>query len=119
MYTAWILSFYYVSYSSQQQLAAPAWTMVFPTAVVCLFFAAPILYGSLNAMTAANTAQFDSLCTVQDKYSKAKPSFGKTARGFDQNNKNRSEDIPEICDLDVAVINDLIAADIGATQKND
>jgi len=112
LYTAWISSFYYyVDSKQQQQQQAPTWTIVFPTAVVCLFFAAPVLYGSLNAMTATVT-HFDSLCTIQDKYSEATSasSLSNQSNGLFHQNTENGDIIPEICDLDVAAINDLVWA---------
>jgi hypothetical protein len=65
-YTIWILQFYmdpYVAGSSgtpqtapqQQQLSLspPAWTVVLPTLLVVLFWAAPVAYGFVNAGQAA------------------------------------------------------------------
>ena len=110
-YTAWISSFYYenATANKQQQQQAPVWTIVFRTAVVCLFFAAPVLYGALNAMAAAPHS-FDSLCTIQDKHSaETSSNDDKSFAGHLLCQNNENGEIPEICDLDVAAINDLVS----------
>jgi hypothetical protein len=135
-YTAWILLVVNNPSSGNQQPqydAAYDWTaatvtVTLPAMAICLFFAAPFVYASINAFAGA-VANIDALETVYDTYT-VQPLPRKTWNTNNSTNTDSvsTEDscyfrnplesnsssnvsncsIPEICDLDVADINDLV-----------
>lgn len=107
-YTAWI-----VSYAVSEE-EAPAWTTILPAAAICLFFATPILYGATNAVAATPSA-VDALETIQDRYTVKPPrNASNSSHGYfrdpmeSSSEINTRSSISEICDIDVADINDLV-----------
>jgi PIG-P len=111
---------------------APMWTMVLPVLAMVVFFLIPVTYGILNAAL-ATPSRADALETIQDSFSvpAPPPPAPSTAvisgekrnattafalpqwyfRNAFQENWNEDGDgsLPEICDLDVAHVNDLVS----------
>jgi hypothetical protein len=131
VYTVWIISFYCTDFLwlaknygisdeehppssiAKEPLSPPTWTSVLPAVAIGAFFAAPVLYGSMNAWHAVPAP--DAVSTVSD------PSTLRAPRGSNvrhpvidgattscSSSSSSENDIPQICDLDVADINDLV-----------
>jgi PIG-P len=101
LYLTWILA-------SEETLEAwdityyppKSWSILIPTALLCLFVAAPILYFALNSMAACSIESIDSLT---DDYTRRRQEPTTTAA-------DASSSVPDIYDIDVATINDLVSA---------
>jgi len=76
-----------------------SWSILFSTSLVGLFLATPVIYFACNAMAAC---PIDSLDSITDDFSREQPA----------NEKEERHNVPEIYDLDVATINDLLSATI-------
>lgn len=89
--------------------AVAAWTYVIPLTLVFIFYAAPMLYGAINALSAHAP---ESLHVILDQHPKqpfsttTANSAANSSRSFKEHIQQQA--IPEICDLDVSWINDLI-----------
>jgi hypothetical protein len=109
---------------------APIWTMVLPILATVVFFLIPVTYGIINA-SLATPSRADALETIQDSFFVPAPPAPLTAtdetrkatttgissvpQWFFRNplqenwNENGDGSLPEICDLDVAHVNDLLS----------
>jgi hypothetical protein len=136
-YTGWIIvsisAFHSESVTSESRglLLPSTWSMHLPTVAALLFFLAPILYGLINTTLPPSV---DAIESLQDRFSVRPPRrkvYLSTRGGecdnipcdtssllsyyqnpiCDDDGVENNEDydrIPEICDLDVADINDLL-----------
>lgn len=103
--------------SQQQQLSdtaaslsgpAATWTYVIPLTLVFLFYAMPMIYGSINALS---THAPESIHVIWDHHHhKQRIPAATTATTSTSTSRSFHEQqaMPEICDLDVSWINDLI-----------
>ena len=76
-----------------------SWSILIPTSLVCLFLSVPIIYFACNAMAACPV---DSMDGLTDACSRQPPA----------SEQQESHSVPDIYDLDVATINDLLSATI-------
>lgn len=91
--------------------ASAAWTTVLSMVAVCFFFAAPVVYGAINALL-ATPSRIDAVETIQDGYTVKPPRNINKDYSYFRNPMESCSDsscLPEICDMDVADINDLLA----------
>jgi hypothetical protein len=107
---------------------APIWTMVLPALAIVAFFLIPLTYGVINA-TLATPSRADALETIQDSFTVPAPPAPTVSpdekrecatvitapnnwyfRNPFQESWNEDGDgcLAEICDLDVAHVNDLV-----------
>ena len=115
MYTAFVLKVNYFSSSDDNDVAPPRrhyWIRVVPTAIVCVFFAALLL--SYVGIAFSSSSRLDALETIEDEYTTTKESLRVVQQEDDDTkssgggSEDDDEGISTICDLDVAVINDLV-----------
>jgi hypothetical protein len=117
LYCVWLTSPSWVQSDQVSFLPDPAWSLYVPAALVCLFVMAPILYGVLNALSAARVDSTDSL---YDNFTRQPPPttlesiqesrYGNLLCGTVLILTLTFPSVPPICDLDVATINDLAFA---------
>ena len=107
VYTIYWCSF--VVATQEEGNTIPLWMSTLPATAVCLFYAAPLLYGVLNTTLVALPTH--SACW-QDAHSRPAPNEQPAATDDDDDDddNNNNGGILEIYDIDVGVVNDSVWA---------
>jgi len=97
-----------------------AWIAYISTTAILCFVSAPVLYGALNNLVATTSSH--STDSLWDMYTRRVPQETKDSNprpkpASDQNVPSTST-VPAICDLDVAMINDLVFSNLNERTPN-
>ena len=79
-----------------------SWAIYIPTALLCAFFSAPLIYAVINVVS---TPKLDSIDTIWDDHSRVATGIDGRTLMMDCDGNDENSTIPSICDIDVGVIN--------------